>query len=31
VIATTIAATTLYVGLWFVLGLVRRLARERSH
>jgi hypothetical protein len=31
VIVTTIAATTLYVGLWFVLGLLRRAAGERSH
>jgi hypothetical protein len=31
VIVTTVAATTLYVGLWFVLGLVRRAAGERSH
>jgi hypothetical protein len=31
VIATAAVAATLYIGLWFVLGLVRRMSRERSH
>jgi hypothetical protein len=31
VVVTTIVTVTLYIGLWFVLGLVRRLARERGH
>jgi hypothetical protein len=30
VIVTTIVAATLYIGLWFVLGLVRRMAKEHS-
>jgi hypothetical protein len=31
-VKVTVAITaTLYVGLWFVLGLVRRLTREASH
>jgi len=31
VLVTAIVAATLYIGLWFVLGLVRRLSHERSH
>jgi membrane-bound acyltransferase YfiQ involved in biofilm formation len=31
VVVTIIVSVTLYIGLWFVLGLVRRLSRERSH
>jgi len=31
VVVTITITATLYVGLWFVLGLVRRLSRERSH
>ena len=31
-VTVTVAVTaSLYIGLWFVLGLVRRLGRERSH
>jgi hypothetical protein len=31
-VTVTVAITaSLYLGLWFVLGLVRRLGRERSH
>lgn len=30
VIVTTIAAATLYIGLWFVLGLVRRISKDGS-
>jgi len=29
-IVTTIAAATLYIGLWFVLGFVRRISKESS-
>lgn len=32
VVGITVAITaTLYIGLWFVLGIVRRLGRERRH
>ena len=31
VVATVAITTALYIGLWFVLGIVRRLGRERSH
>jgi hypothetical protein len=31
VIVTSIVAATVYIGLWFVLGIVRRMSRERSH
>ena len=31
VIVTSSIAATLYIGLWFVLGLVRRMSSERSH
>jgi high-affinity Fe2+/Pb2+ permease len=31
VIVTVAGTATLYIGLWLVLGLVRRLGRERSH
>jgi hypothetical protein len=31
VIVTVAVTASLYIGLWFVLGLVRRLGRERSH
>jgi cation transport ATPase len=31
VIVTSIVAGTLYIGLWFVLGLIRRMSSERSH
>jgi len=32
VVVVTVAITAaLYTGLWFVLGIVRRLSRERSH
>jgi Family of unknown function (DUF6328) len=31
VIVTSIVAATLYIGLWFVLGIVRRMSSERSH
>ena len=30
VIVTTIAAATLYIGLWFVLGFVRRISKDGS-
>jgi hypothetical protein len=28
---TVVITASLYIGLWFVLGIVRRLGRERSH
>jgi O-antigen/teichoic acid export membrane protein len=32
IVVVTVAITAvLYIGLWFVLGIVRRLSRERSH
>jgi Family of unknown function (DUF6328) len=31
VVVTIAITSTLYIGLWFVLGIVRRLSRERSH
>lgn len=32
IVVVTVAITSaLYIGLWFVLGIVRRLVRERSH
>ena len=31
VIVTVAVTASLYIGLWFVLGIVRRLGRERSH
>ena len=32
IVVLTVAITAvLYIGLWFVLGIVRRLSRERSH
>jgi hypothetical protein len=31
VIVTVAVTASLYIGLWFVLGLVRRLGKERSH
>jgi O-antigen/teichoic acid export membrane protein len=32
IVGVTVAVTaTLYAGLWFVLGIVRRLSREHSH
>jgi membrane-bound acyltransferase YfiQ involved in biofilm formation len=32
VVGATVAVTSaLYIGLWFVLGIVRRLGRQRSH
>lgn len=30
VVIATIAAATLFAGLWFVLGIVRRVGHERS-
>jgi cation transport ATPase len=30
VVVATVAAATLFVGLWFVLGIVRRIGHERS-
>jgi cation transport ATPase len=30
VVVATVAAATLFVGLWFVLGIVRRVGHERS-
>ena len=31
VLVTVAITAALYIGLWFVLGIVRRLSRERSH
>jgi hypothetical protein len=31
VVVTVTITAALYTGLWFVLGIVRRLSRERSH